>query len=433
MNKLLTITAALFTAIDAAASTTTTTVTVSNPSSTERKAVPVVMQLDDDVRTALVTLDGKEIACQLDDLDDDGQYDELVFLTDLQGKEKLTFKVELSDEGSPRDYSPKTFAYVGIRDRQSDPKKQQHQQIKSVTFPATTNPYNYIFPHGAVMENDMVGFRAYCDWRQSIDYYGHRQLKTDVKDTWFYASKEQKASGFGEDVLYTGSTYGCGALHGWDGQTSVMFKNVRNSTQTVVAEGPVRTILDISNKGWKPVEGQPSTDIRTRYILYMGHRDVEVQVQFSRDVSDLPLSTGIVDIPGSEKYSDNKGLRGCWGTAIAGNNPQVYDVRTVGLGVYVPEKYYKADAYFTDGKESLPNQAYAVVLGTSDDTVHYWFTATCDIESFGFPSSAEWFKHLQQWKQERATPAVITIKSDSKNSKSSTRKSKTGSRMHKIL
>ena len=407
-KHLLTISAVLAAVVTAQAADKTLTVTVTNPSKTERKAVPVVIEVDDDVRSALVTLDGKEIPCQLDDLDDDGEFDELAFVTDMAKKEKQTFTVTLSEQGEPRKYENRTYGYLGIRDRSE--KNQKHQRITSVTFPKDTNPYNYIFPHGAVMENDMVGFRVYADHRQSLDYYGHRNYKMDIAETAFYTTQEQRDKGYGEDVLYTGSTYGCGALHGWDGKKSVMFENVRNRTQTVVCEGPVRTILDITNKAWQPYEGCKPVDIRTRYILYYGHRDVEVQVDFSRDVADIPLSTGIVDIvEGSTEFSDKAGLRGDWGRACAGNNPKVYDTITVGLGIYVPKQYYKADSHFTDGKDHLPNQAYVQVVGTKDDDMHYWFTCTCDIETFGFKDKEAWFKYLKEWKKELEAPAAIKI------------------------
>ena len=407
-KHLLTISAVLAAVVAAQAADRTLTVTVTNPSKTERKAVPVVIEVDDDVRSALVTLDGKEIPCQLDDLDDDGEFDELAFVTDMAKKEKQTFTVTLSEQGEPRKYENRTYGYLGIRDRSE--KNQKHQRITSVTFPKDTNPYNYIFPHGAVMENDMVGFRVYADHRQSLDYYGHRNYKMDIAETAFYTTQEQRDKGYGEDVLYTGSTYGCGALHGWDGKKSVMFENVRNRTQTVVCEGPVRTILDITNRAWQPYEGCKPVDIRTRYILYYGHRDVEVQVDFSRDVADIPLSTGIVDIvEGSTEFSDKAGLRGDWGRACAGNNPKVYDTITVGLGIFVPKQYYKADSHFTDGKERLPNQAYVQVVGTKDDDMHYWFTCTCDIETFGFKDKEAWFKYLKEWKKELEAPAAIKI------------------------
>ena len=132
-------------------------------------------------------------------------------------------------------------------------------------------------------------------------------------------------------------------------------------------------------------------------------------MQFSRPVADLQLSTGVTDIVGSEAITDKKGLRGCWGTACAGNNPKVYDTHTVGLAVCVPREYYRGDAHFTDGKEQLPNQAYVALLSTSTDRLHYWFTATCDLETFGFADSKAWSDYLSEWKRSLLSPVKVEI------------------------
>ena len=47
-------------------------ISVTNNSKVERTNAPVVLQLDnygDGIKSALVTMDGKEIPCQLDDID----------------------------------------------------------------------------------------------------------------------------------------------------------------------------------------------------------------------------------------------------------------------------------------------------------------------------------------------------------------------------
>ena len=64
-----------------------TSVIVSNPSKTPKVDEPVVISLKEygDVHSALVTLGGQEIPCQLDDLDQDETFDELCFLVDLKG------------------------------------------------------------------------------------------------------------------------------------------------------------------------------------------------------------------------------------------------------------------------------------------------------------------------------------------------------------
>jgi hypothetical protein len=90
----------------------TVTVSVSNPSKSVRNDEPVVINLAPygDICSALVTVDGQEIPCQLDDLNQDETFDELCFLADLKGLEKKQYKVVLSAEGEPRSYPARVFA-----------------------------------------------------------------------------------------------------------------------------------------------------------------------------------------------------------------------------------------------------------------------------------------------------------------------------------
>ena len=91
--------------------------TVINPSKTIRQNAPIIYQLNGDTRSALVMKDGKEIPCQLDDLDGDGRFDELCFLTTLGKKEKQTFSISLSNEGAPRTYQPQVYVEMMLTNK----------------------------------------------------------------------------------------------------------------------------------------------------------------------------------------------------------------------------------------------------------------------------------------------------------------------------
>lgn len=59
---------------------------VTNASDVARTDIPVVLPCPKGVTYALVTCGDEEIPCQLDDLDQDGSYDELCFLVDLPAR-----------------------------------------------------------------------------------------------------------------------------------------------------------------------------------------------------------------------------------------------------------------------------------------------------------------------------------------------------------
>ena len=228
-------------------------ITVFNPSSSDRIAEPVVIPVSEQATSALVTLGDKEIPCQLDDLNDDGVFDELAFVTDIKAKETLTFSVTFSD-GKQHEYPAKAYASMSMRDRDSKAKKPKHLPATSITVPASSDAFQYIFPHGPVMESELVGFRVYSDHRQAIDYYGHKSLMMDIAKTDFYPTKDQVREGSGDDVLYTGTTYGCGALMGWDGKNAIM--EIRGGTggdEAAIFAGDLFRMYSkfIEKRGWK--------------------------------------------------------------------------------------------------------------------------------------------------------------------------------------
>ena len=113
IKRELTTLALLAAAMTMATAQKTFDVNIVNDTKTDRKAVPVTIALEKygiDVKSALVTTGGKEVASQLDDLDGDGKYDELCFLTDIEKKGRQTFNVKLEETGEPRKYEPQVYA-----------------------------------------------------------------------------------------------------------------------------------------------------------------------------------------------------------------------------------------------------------------------------------------------------------------------------------
>ena len=129
----------------------TLTVTVSNPSTAVRADEPVVISLANygDIRSAIVTVDGQEIACQLDDLDQDETYDELCFLADLKGKETKKYEIKFFNEGEPRSYPARVFAEMLIRNDKVKEKNKHNNFIESITARGDcANSYNIQHHHG---------------------------------------------------------------------------------------------------------------------------------------------------------------------------------------------------------------------------------------------------------------------------------------------
>lgn len=120
------------------AAQTSLTVTIINPVQEERKDQPVVVDLspyDLDVVRAVVTREGREIPCQLDDLDGDCRADELCFLVNVEPRESQAYQVILYEDGRQARYTARTHAQLILPSR--DKKRAKNRQdtwVRSITF-----------------------------------------------------------------------------------------------------------------------------------------------------------------------------------------------------------------------------------------------------------------------------------------------------------
>jgi hypothetical protein len=126
-------------------------------------------------------------------------------------------------------------------------------------------------------------------------------------------------------------------------------------------------------------------------------------VLFNKDVSDYRFSTGIINVKGSEEFSDRKGLRACWGTDYPATDTTMWKRETVGLAVLVPQKNIVSE-------EPANKDNYAYVLKVEGNKMSYKVTYTSDNENFGYHSAKDWFNYLKAWKKEVEQPVKVTIR-----------------------
>lgn len=385
------------------------TVEVSNPVGEVRCDEPVVLdisRLGMDVRRAVVTdAGGNEIVSQIDDTDHDWQNDQVCFLADLGKKETKVYTVKLYDEGSQKEYPSRTFAELVLPSRNKKlAKNQQDIYLRNLAFDdKTRDPYHYVHSHGVCFESDLVAMRVYFDKRQTIDLYGKVNKGLVIKDTQFYPSAEQIAAGSGDDVLWVGNTYGLGALRGWDGSQPLLLDSVRHREQRVVAEGPVRAIVEIVDGGWVPAPGLRPVNATIRYTIYGGHRDFDVDVFFNKDASNYRFATGLINVKNSTEYADGKGLRGCYGADWpTGKDDGKHKLETVGLGIYVPKNYMVEQV--AANKDCLTQ-----VVRPVGNKLSYHLAYTSDNETFGPKGEKKWYDWLKNWKRQKDTPAKVKV------------------------
>ncbi len=375
---------------------------VDNPLNQARKDVPVALDIAAhtpiSVKSASVLLDGKQLPWQLDDIDGDARADQLAFVTDVPAKGSATVTVTLSEAEGASDFAPRTRAYIKLRDD-----KYKHPEVVSITFPGNANlldMYNSIYGHGAVMETEPVAFRIYMDNRQSVDIYSKTTPQLELDVTGFYTTREQLAQSYGCDILWAGKSVGAGSFRGYQNSSPCYVDTVGTRTQTVIIDGPVRSIVEVVDKGWM-YNGHP-VDMVQRYTVWAGHRDVRVDVALKGMTGTDVFCTGVQKLERDNVgFVNPDGLAGSWGNNVPDKGAEDL-VEGVGLGVFVDK------ANLSTVKEDEFN--YLTLLRPDSDGNIGYSIAFCGArEKGGFTGSGQWFDFLNIWKKELQSPCTVTV------------------------
>lgn len=393
----------------------TLTVKVTNPSSTNRHDVPVVIDLQEalgkkaaDVQSVAVYATSSpsvpsqaqtERLCpsQLDDLDGDLIPEELCFVTDIPARSTSTFRVACSPSAKPNPFPPRTAAFMKVWDR-----KYRYPYINSIEYQGANEPlatYDAIYGHGAQWESELVGFRVYMDHRQSIDIYGKPTPQLVLDKTNFYSTREDMAAGRGCDILFAGASVGAGSFRGFTDGKPTYVDSVAARGQRVIASGPVRAIVEVTDKNWWYHDR--CLQMQQRYTIYAGHRDVQVDIRLVGADGER-FCTGVQKIEqANEGFVETCGLAGSWGLNIPDKAAEDL-VEGVGLGVWVPTDY------LVSTQEDDLN--YLTLLKTVDGRITYHLAICALMEKDGFKDARSWFHWLHQWKAELSQPCTVSVK-----------------------
>lgn len=377
-------------------------VVIENPWQTEKTDEPVVINLhnlktDFTIKSALVSDGTSEIPSQLDDMNGDTRADELAFVISLPAASKKTLTVILSSRQSTTHYPARVYAEMLFRTS----KKKRYAKGYAIYADGKADTYNIQHHHGAAFESELVAYRIYFNEKQTTDLYGKFHKGLEIEKSQFYPTNDQLKQGFGDDVIKVNNSCGAGTLRGWDDIQATLIKPVAIRGQRILANGPVRTVVDAEVKGWQ-YQGK-ELNMVNRYTLYAGHRDAQVDVIFDTPLTNEVFATGVQNITGhADKYSDHNGLIASWGTDWPVNDTIKYKKETVGLATYIPQDIVVKEA--TDKENFL----YLLSAPGRCSFRYYTMFTSCK-ETFGYPTKEKWFAYVQEWKKQLEQPVKIQI------------------------
>jgi hypothetical protein len=272
---------------------------VKNPYDSDIADKAVVIQLDDLKRyvtvqegkvVAVKDADGKYLPSQCDDLNGDGNWDELAFLIDLKANEKreVTFETVASSE------LPQFPKRTNIRFGE---KKKPYNEIvlgtrlKTSDSPSSSAAFQM---EGPAWENDIIGFRNYFDARNGMDIFGKRVSEMALDSVGLPGKPTYHAlADWGMDVLKVGNSLGAGAIGIQIGDSLYRIGPSGKGRYRFISEGPVRAMLQLKFLDVKIKDRK--YEVRHLISIYAGDHFYRSKVTVTGLKGDEKLITGIVD------------------------------------------------------------------------------------------------------------------------------------------
>jgi len=371
---------------------------VENPSKFDRVDQPIVLtsqQFGEAIPAGfpVAFIGKKQIPVQADDLNRDGKTDEIALTINLKALQKESLTLKFATKPSKKVFPKRVNAQMF--------KKEGKEIIPVKEISSTTGTlYNSLQHHGPAFESEWMGYRFYFDKKQTIDVYGKKQPRLELAESLWYPTDSMLAKNFGDDILLVNSYVSVGTFKGWDGKKALHIEPVSNRTARILADGPVRTVVEMESDNWQ--HQNQNVQMTTRAFLYAGHRDLEIVNYLSAaDLSAQTYCTGVQKFPEMTAYEKDNVLA-VWGRNWPVADTVKYEKETVGLAVFCPEE--------TAHSAKCEDDVNFLYLLNGSPVIRYYATVYWKKQQGGVQTAQEFFNQLPLWKQSLVERVLVRPK-----------------------
>ena len=276
---------------------------VQNNSGVSRQQDPVVITRDilesfvsipDGDKVLVLNEKVGKIPAQLDDVNGDGRWDELVFMIDIERNSRKEIKLKWVDKEDAPVYPGRTQARLGISEKPGAPFQPVSKEIRPETG-RTTRRYQM---DGPCWENDKVAFRYFFDNRNISDIFGKTRPGLIADSLGTFLPDFFKLQPWGMNILEVESTLGAGGIAMMDKGIPVPLRQTGTAMYRLLASGPVRSVIEITHEGWKA--GGQTYNVRQRISLYAGKYWFKNEVMVSGFSGERELAVGLAALKNSK-------------------------------------------------------------------------------------------------------------------------------------
>ena len=326
-------------------------ITISNNSQKDRTDEAFIIKREKfnetkDLLPIIIDSNGNYIASQVDDINLDGNWDELAFVYSLKAGEKATLNIKFISPDEYPKFDKRTHVRLGklftkgdIRILNSD----SHGKYDLPRGKDINNPYPYQ-TDGPAWENDKMAFRHYFDGRNVRDVFGKTTNlmvmdNVGIQEDGYVGDTYHILDWWGRDIMSGARSFGLGGIAMKKGDSLIRLgvtvdetiNNIDSTHYTLISDGVVRSIFKLDFIGWD-VDGE-KIDVSETMTIWAGKFGYENNIKLSNLPDDAILVTGIVnnfnDMPYIKKETGNYSL-------MMTHDKQTYDkVWYMGMGLMI--------------------------------------------------------------------------------------------------
>ena len=350
--------------------------------------------------------DDEYIQSQVDDLDGDGNWDEVVLVLNFQPGEIIELEVDWVSEEEYPAFEKRTNLRLAIKQEDGS-----YEEVDNYLALPCKDSFKIIAQAESVnWENDKIAFRNYFDCRNVKDLFGKLipDLILDKLNTPEMGSYHD-LNDWGMDVLHCGSSLGSGGLALLRNDSLYRLGSTDVYEYQKILEGPVRSVFELRYSGWD-VAGEMLQCIE-RISVYPGKYWFESDVTVTGSTPDDQIVTGIVTSHlKREPFSfDAAGFK-CIGT----HDVQSLNKDELGMAVLVPLSEAGKIARTTDinffklGYKTVIPKSFSNIIS---ETYYIGQKSTPGVSAKHYFFSV-WGLEKEQWKSEEGFKKYIVEEAD---------------------
>jgi hypothetical protein len=363
----------------------------------------------------LVSVDGGTLPSQLDDVDGDGNWDELAFTLNIPNQSSVNVEIDYVTPDEYPEFTPRTNVRFGVVGENGI------EAVETLNLSTEELPvplFTRFQMDGPAWENDKIGFRQYIDGRNGRDLYGKRMTGMAL-DTVGISNENMPVDDYhvmlpwGRDILAVGNSLGLGGLAILENGEPVRLgvrmdaekNNVGMTRYSLITEGPVRSIFKINYENWNT--GSGIYDLENTVTIWAGRYGYENKVVLNSSQPSDTLIVGLVNI-----HNDNPPVLlddvNSDYAAFYTHDKQTYDDEWfLGMGIIFPSTLY---LNYEEAPESGPGITTTFMnhlVLKEDKSMTYHVVAGWELsdERFADPTYFRSFMHKEIRK--KASPVLV--------------------------